>query len=229
MLPVSNHVYSSRQPEDLKAYVPVFIPECRIFPVKAEECESEGPIRVRSRKSGLPTQRIDSTLLSSNGFPIVELKNARVTLFNGRSARNSQELHGRPKRHPCLRVQWKPDIQRLAIDTKKQFADYVAQYVREQPLEHASSDQIDAIGAVLDLIGHKNPRMHVLVLGEFTSFEERWKGVLGDGTAFPRFRVWDNDSLEDDRLNCTRDAHARSYDVIILPTVSKPVVPLSFE
>ncbi|KAF5867859.1 putative polyketide synthase protein [Botrytis fragariae] len=213
-------------PENLKAYLPVFFPECQIFPVKFEDYQSEGVIHAMSTKSGASTQRIDSTLFNPKKLPIVQVKNAKIALFHGSGAKKSRELFASPKRYPCLRVQWKPDIQRLSTNTQKQFNDYVAQYVREKSLELVSSNQFDTISAVLDMIGHKNPRMHVLVLGEFTKFEKHWKGLLGDGTAFPRFRVWDIYSWDDDEKYSidNADVHAGFYDVIILPMIKGQLV-----
>nr|APX43998.1 polyketide synthase [Pestalotiopsis microspora] len=204
--------------QDLKGYVPVFFSECQAFPIKAEHYATQGSIHVSSRRSGVSTQQISCTFLDPEQSPIFDFKNTKVTLLDGNSSQYSLDHHESPRRHPCLRVQWKPDIHHVDVTRIEELSTYVAQCVRESSSDTLDNESTGAIRAILDLLGHKNPQMKVLALGQSVQYNEQWKNMLGDETAFPRFGTWDSNSLQQNGIfSSVEKTKSGCYDVIILP------------
>ena len=145
-------------------------------------------------------------------------------------------------RQPCLRVQWKPDISRCfqsplsslgsgmaATCTPNQaVASYIASFVDgckpQQSLQDGCSSRVvqdeddlgfffrASAGAVLDLAGHKNPRMRVLEVvapaddeGErhnLKTARDWWQsGILGRESGFRRYSSWQVRTIKRSRVS----------------------------
>lgn len=62
-------------------------------------------------------------------------------------------------------MKWKPDVLRLSPDSEPSLRDYVADFVGQQCPDMQDDESQAVIGALVDLAGHKTPRMRVLELG----------------------------------------------------------------
>ncbi|KAI1377698.1 polyketide synthase-like protein [Hypoxylon crocopeplum] len=205
----------------LKAFVPVFISECRIavpqrgsMPLDSDGCK----IYTRMEKTGFATRKIDCTLRRPCGTPAVDMKNVRLSLYTGKApvqAATNVYL----QRHPCLRVLWKPDILRLYTGAESQVQEYVNKFAAQQSADMKDNQSLVVLNALLELASHKNPRMRVLELGGRCSCTSKQSlELLGKDTAFPRCRSWNVGNIgEDGKLSIEEGESTAAFDVVLIP------------
>ncbi|KAF6814469.1 Polyketide synthase-nonribosomal peptide synthetase 3 [Colletotrichum sojae] len=210
---------------DLRAWLPVFVPECHIKVSAADmEASSSGSeseselldIHTITRSTGVASRSIDCTARRSghehegvggkaqSGTVVIDMKDVRMSLYTagGSGGGDSHNANVFLQRHPTLRVHWKPDVSRLRVEAGAELRAYVADHVATR--QSSGADDVDdeglaVIGAVLDLVGHRKPTMRVLELtGGCGCHKEQLLGVLDHGSAFPRCRTWRTASPADD-------------------------------
>ncbi|TVY75806.1 Reducing polyketide synthase DEP5 [Lachnellula suecica] len=182
--------------KSLRAYLPVFVSQAHVRFLRGRDDLGVGSIHTRSIKTGFSTQKIDSSLRNSTNLPIIDMKNVRYSLYEGKNRDNSEpDSAGLSNlgRHPFLRTRWKPDIFRLHLGSQEYVNDYTAEFVKQSPLlQMRSKEHFATVGALLDLAGHKNPRLRVLEIafGEGRPTKQRLS-ILDKDKPFPRCRSWD--------------------------------------
>ncbi|KAI1809839.1 polyketide synthase [Poronia punctata] len=141
--------------------------------------EDAAVIHSRFNRTGVSTIRINSALRDSNGSPLVNIKDLRLSMYTGKMTKQFDDDNLQLQRHPTLRIVWKPDILRLSPDMSRQLESYIDHFLQKQKSESEITDNeiLGVMGALLDLIGHNNPKMRVL---------EIWQSLLGMETALPR-------------------------------------------
>lgn len=215
----------------LRAWMPVFISECRIQPQPASSSSAgrEAEIHSRSVETGFSTRRIDSALREAGrATTIVELKNVRMSLYTPGKALhekhpdNSIALY--MQRQPGLRGHWKPDVLRLDLNAEGPLREYVTAFLAHQPPDMLDDESMAVIGSILDLSGHKNPRMRVLELGNSNDRcgckAQEWLSILDKETAFSRCQSWHTGRLSDDGHLETEDSSEGPFEVVVIPRVS---------
>ncbi|KAK0634886.1 polyketide synthase-like protein [Bombardia bombarda] len=212
----------------LHVYLPVFIDECMIrgstgTHTLSNQNQNQAVIHARSTRTGLSTQRIDCTLRDTQGTPIVHLQHVRMARYAAKVAKESPA----GPRQPCLRVRWKPDIQQLGpvgSSAAEKLRRYIDSFVQKQlrlETDLADDERLAVMGCLLDLVGHKNPNMRVLELGEDCGCKARQlRELLGQGTGFQRCKSWTTGKIDehgklvlDDNMN-NGDG---SFDVVVIP------------
>ncbi|OTB01304.1 hypothetical protein M426DRAFT_14612 [Hypoxylon sp. CI-4A] len=199
----------------LRPYLPTFIPECRIEPssssIMSETPNKTHTIHARSQKTGFSTLRATCTLWDDNDSPKIEIKEARLSMYVGKVTRNDTVSDQHQQRHPVLRVKWKPDVLQLDTSTEKAFDQYISKSIKHGRI---GIDEVTSImHSIIDLMGHKNPRMNVLEVGQDSIHDATLSNLLGKGTTFPRYRSWNSTTLNDFR----KSSHAEGlYDLLIL-------------
>jgi hypothetical protein len=125
------------------------------------------------------------------------------------------------KRYPCLEVQWKPDLQRLAVGAEGALREYVADFVKRQPVDLMDSTSLPVIAALVDLAGHRLPRMRILELGsnECVCKARHLLDLLDKETAFPRCRSWHKGTIEANGDVKIKDGGEEPYDLILVAQV----------
>lgn len=113
-------------------------------------------------------------------------------------------------------------MSRLDPDADESLQRYVAGFVKQQHPEIRQDASLAAIGALLDLAGHKNPRMRVLELeGDAQGYKaNKWLSMLDKETAFPRCRSWHRGTLGDTGEVSLQDDVQGPFDVVLIPKVS---------
>ncbi|KAI3317926.1 polyketide synthase [Xylariaceae sp. AK1471] len=206
---------------ELQAYLPVFIKECRVGSIPATDVslDSYADVHARSERTGVSTQRIHCTLRGAGGNALVELSDVRMSLHSEKLPDNAvSDTHGVNQRHPCLRVQWKPDIQHLHSGSVTELQKYIVDFLEDQGSDLADDENVGVMGVLLDLAGHKNPRMRVLQVGEDCSCKsEKWLGLLENHAAFPRCRSWHIATIADSSELVVKDGGRGPFDTIIVP------------
>lgn len=199
-----------------RPYLPVFIPECRIRSVALAGPSTEAFIHVRSQKTGISTLTADCTLRDIEGRPLMDLFGVKLSLYYGKiheERENSLHL----QRQPVMRVHWKPDITQLHAGIQTQLDDYILAFIaRRMDQDNDISPLSTTIGALIDLLGHKNPRMRVLDIGDRNRCEAQYYlNLLDHGTAFPRYRSWNSAKIDNDgELSISKTAGDR-FDLLI--------------
>ncbi|GAW19307.1 hypothetical protein ANO14919_087930 [Xylariales sp. No.14919] len=202
-------------PDAFRAYVPVFITNCRIQ-VPSAPNNQEGTIDARSQRTGFATLRADCVLEDFQGKPIVEMRGIKMLKYMGRIDKKEHETDPFSERYPAMRIRWKPDIMRLNANKVQEIETYVDNFI-QKGLPTARDHGIeDTIGALLDLAAHKNPRAKTLRIT--TGYEvtvNHWLDLLGHGTAFPRLQSWQSLRLEDIDEPQIQRSNLNTFDVLI--------------
>ncbi|RAL62710.1 hypothetical protein DID88_004553 [Monilinia fructigena] len=188
----------------LKAFLPVFISECRIQSL-GETNDEEATISYQNDHNCFATRRIDATLLGPSGSVVIDMKDVRLSLYTGKmgSGETNDDIHS--ERHPTLRVNWRPDI--LSLIWQPDLVDNETQAV---------------IGALLDLIGHHNPRMRVLELGPDCDCRPKsWLSLLHKETALPRIQSWNTGSLAENGDLTVSNGASGPFDTLLISKLSE--------
>ncbi|KEY64667.1 hypothetical protein S7711_02867 [Stachybotrys chartarum IBT 7711] len=206
----------------LKAFLPVFISEARIQAV-APVTNEDAIIHTRSTKTGFATRRIDCTLLDASGKSVIDIKGMRLALYSGKMEETVANSNLFLQRHPTLRVNWKPDVLRVVPGLEKQLDAYIDAFIERIEQKHAdlADDEAQAVfAALLDLVGHNNPRMRVLSLtGDGQVQNKDWLSVLDKDTAMPRCRSWNSVAFSE-LGKLTADDASETFDAIVIPKLS---------
>ncbi|KAF5620208.1 polyketide synthase [Fusarium sp. NRRL 52700] len=217
--------------DSLRAWLPVFISECRIQPPSGG-VDVDVEIQAFSEAIGLSSRSISATVRDSSGKPVMDYTGLRVSLYTGKNAGavdsstisqgggNNLSTDLYTQRNPTLRVTWKPDIQRLHPSGEESLRNYIAAFVDQQTEDLRDDESLSVIGALLDLAGHKNPRMRVLELGgdDMGYKAKHWQSALSKDTAFSRCRSWHIGTLTaDGDISLMPDGAEAPFDVLLLP------------
>ncbi|KAF2258784.1 polyketide synthase, partial [Lojkania enalia] len=206
----------------LKAWFPVFIPECTIQPAQGSEPDMEAEIHVRSEETGFSSRKMAATLRDARGAPVVDFKDARISLYTGKKIEQratDDPLAKYMERQPMLRINWKPDILRVGSNVETHLKQYVASFVEQQREDLLDDESLVVIGALIDLAGHKNPRMRVLELGgdAFGYKAKEWLGMLDADTAFSRCKSWVTGDVDENGEPSIQDGTEGPFEVLLIP------------
>ncbi|KAL7931844.1 polyketide synthase [Trichoderma chlorosporum] len=208
----------------LRAYVPVFVTSCSIqIPQGGSLSLGKEEVRIHSRmeKTGFSTRAVSFTLRMPDGTPAIDMPHLRMSAYTGK-APVEPETSIYLQRHPCLRVQWKPDILRLQSGSENAIREHISSFSAQQSEDLNDNGALVVFAALLDLLGHKAPRMSVLELGQECQWTPKnCQSILGKNTAFPRFRWWKDGKLGDDgKIVVDKTKTPDPYDIVLIPHLS---------
>ncbi|KAI1467743.1 polyketide synthase [Daldinia caldariorum] len=205
---------------ELQAYLPVFIKECRIdISSPPESVDLEAKVHAQSKRTGVSTRRISCTLRDSANKAVIHMEDVRMSLYLGSASRDSANPGENPdgERHPCLYVNWKPDIQCLQSGSEAPLQDYIASFIEKQDADLVDDENVAAIGSLLDLAGHKKPQMRVLELGDSSNCKSsRWSTFLNRNTPFSCCGTWRTARIVNDGKLSVDNEDDGPFDVIII-------------
>ncbi|EAA36364.1 ketoacyl-synt-domain-containing protein [Neurospora crassa] len=140
---------------ELRAKVPVHIEEMHLrAPVGGQK---ELKVNATSEAVGFGTIRVDGELFDDEGRVFLQINRCRQVSYQSGIQQEAGD-----ERHPMLRVVWKPDVTRLGAGDAKEFSQYIEQYAAKS--ESKVDDATVRLGAALDLLIHKHPRLRILNL-----------------------------------------------------------------
>lgn len=199
-----------------RAYLPVFISECHIQTPNYVVEGQEAVIHARSRKTGFSTLKADCTMRATQGRTMIDMKNVRISMYTGKVVKQEDSNSTHMQRNPVMRVHWKPDIRQLYPGTEKELDEYITTWLpplNPDLVEHEISRTVEAL---IDLAGHKNPRMDVLAVTNVSDNRaEEWLRILDYGSAFPRCRSWHTAALEQNGEISINSGGANSFDLLV--------------
>lgn len=217
--------------DSLKAYMPVFISHCKINQPAFEQVGLEASIHSQSQSTGFGTKKINVTLRDTSDQTIIDISNARLALYKGKTEEADPATY---ERHPCLRVVWKPDIVRIDEECQPQLEAYLEKFIKSRP-DFADNQSVGVAAGLLDLVGHKNPRLRALELGRDCDCKSRqWLDLLDTKSAFARYRDYQIGKFSEDGQLLLSHANnpekseiypldtdsSNAYDVLVMPNVS---------
>lgn len=156
-------------PKDMRAQVPVKFDSITLNTAgttrhAGEECR----LNATSRKVGFGLARGGAEVVAQGGRVVAQFEGLRLAVFQSGGAAAQDEDN---KRHPILRTLWKPDVYGLGLIPSAALEGY-AQRFADEASSPVKDDGLLKLGAVLDLLVHKQPRGRVLEVGnaahEFT-------------------------------------------------------------
>ena len=190
MLQTSIVATTAGNTKDLRAKVPTKIGAAVIETPEA----SIDPASIHSfaESVGFGTAEICAELVNGNGHVNVQLENVRLAAYDVTSQVEMAE-----KRHPMLRVLWKPDLHGLGLMGSDKMSAYLEHFAKE-----AHSDVTDEgllkLGAALSLLAHKNPGLRILELGnDINEITKATLDLLDANSAFKKVRSYTVGSLSD--------------------------------
>ncbi|KAI0856051.1 polyketide synthase-like protein [Xylaria cubensis] len=197
-----------------RSYVPVAISRCRIQ-MPSLDSDNHGTIHGRTQRTGFASLRGDCILENAQGLPVIEMEGVKLSRFMGQAAQ-TESSNFFSERHPVMRVRWKPDVGRLLPDDELQLAVYISGFLRKCAMGTGEQSDSEIIGALLDLAGHKNPRLQVLRIGpDAQDSSTRWMKLLGKDTAFPRIKSYQSVLADASNLLTFEAVTANGFDVLI--------------
>ncbi|KAJ8125048.1 hypothetical protein O1611_g8592 [Lasiodiplodia mahajangana] len=198
-----------------RSHVPVFMSRCRIQRPSPSSDDQQGLIRAQSQRTGFSTLRADCVLEDHQGLPIVEMQGVKLSRYM-KLAKMETNNNSHLERNPVMQVKWKPDITRLAADATPQLESYITGFIQQAAWTTSEDDITGIIGLLLDLAGHKNPRMRVARIGTGSEdVADHWQAMLGKGTPFPRLRYWESIPCEEFENLTGETSTLGSFDVLI--------------
>ncbi|KAK8119741.1 polyketide synthase [Apiospora kogelbergensis] len=215
--PPRDTIAAAGNPNRLRPYLPVFIPHCVVRPSALTATPgTTASIHVRSHKTSVSTLQADCTLRDVHGEPLVDMRGVKLSMLDSRlAADNNGDL--RWQRHPVMRVHWKPDVFHLNENSQKGFEDYVSTTLDQQPsLDELIGHESPVISCLLDLLGHKNPRLRVLDLGaKDRPAAQAYRTRLDGESDFPRYASWDSVVVNNDGKCVIPGSDSSLFDVLL--------------
>ena len=176
----------------LRAKVPTKIGVAVIETPETAVCPP-GLIHSRAESVGFGAADICAELVNADGRVSVQMESVRLAPYDVTSQVKVAE-----KRHPMLRVLWKPDIYGLGFVSSDQLSEYFDGFVRESHSEIADEGLL-RLGATLSLLSHKNPGLRILELGnDMNEITKAVLDLLHANRAFRMLRSYTVGSISED-------------------------------
>ncbi|KAI5921029.1 putative polyketide synthase [Camillea tinctor] len=198
-----------------KPYLPVFISECRIQTGYMTAPEDIAVMSTQAQKIGVSMLKASCTLRDAQERPIVDMKNVRLSMYTGKVVQEDNTTNVQTQREPIMHVRWKPDILQLDSELEDQLNEYVSRYIDDNCC--AEDEVISTMGILIDLMGHKNPKIDVLEVRDAHGKQpESWLYTLDQGTAFPRYRSWTAREIGDGTNSSLEGTSGQKFDLLIM-------------
>ena len=177
---------------DLRAKVPVVI-DSAVFRVPESPSDDSWYIDSQADVVGFGAAEINAELTNKSGKVMAQLKKTRLAPYDATLQTAEAE-----KRHPMLRVLWKPDAYGLGLIPAEQLDSYLNGFVAEAHSE-VEDEGLLKLGAALYLLSHKNPRLRILELGnDIGEITQAALSLLHVDSSFKRFSSYTVGCITDD-------------------------------
>ncbi|KAF3934990.1 hypothetical protein ABW20_dc0100217 [Dactylellina cionopaga] len=217
---------------DLGAKVPTQI-NSAIFSLDPETDNVDALWSINSNSSitGFGSVRANAELIGPDNRVKIRLDSVRLAPFEGAQFENNDD-----QRHPMLRVIWKPDPS-PGLLTSDGFANYLETATKELQGNN-NNEEIQNLAACLNMLGHKNPYLRVLEIGNGrTGITDAAMEVLSAKSPFPRLLSYTTGIIgHDSQLSGSKidlktgesgnsevNTAGMQFDLIILPDQQMPV------
>ncbi|KAI0393705.1 reducing type I polyketide synthase 10 [Xylariaceae sp. FL0594] len=145
-------------PKELRAVVPTRIVSATIN-TSPLPSDAPGQLSAQVKSTGFGPIEAGIELTNASGEVVAQFNQVRLTTYSAAA----WQLEDEDKRHPILRVLWKPDPYGLGFIGTQAAAKFMQGFVDEahSPVDGA----LLKFGSMIDLLVHKNPRARILEIG----------------------------------------------------------------
>ena len=179
---------------DLRAMVPVSIDVASFETPSAIRASESWFIDANAQTVGFGAAEINAELRDNNGRVIAQMNRTRLVSYDATTQIDASE------RHPMLRVLWKPDLIGLGIMPSEPLTSYLNDFVEEAHSE-ISDEGLLKLGAVINLLSHKNPSLRVLELAnDVDAITEATLGLLHAKAPFKYLSSYTKGFISEDRI-----------------------------
>lgn len=235
MIQVAVVAATDGKPKELRAQVPT-----RIASAIVRTCESTRggestrgtgcQMHAKVERTGFGYCQSGLELVTHTGQVMAQFDQLRLAPFH------SADLADEDRRHPVLRVLWKPDVYGLGFMAPDAAQSHVQAFADEAH-SPVSDDGLLKMGAMLDLLVHKEPRLHILEIGnDVHELTLAVMELLSSKTDFKRLSTYRTAAFTEDGTVCgglvdleteTRCAQPavldQRFDLIIIPRLDEQV------
>lgn len=145
---------------EMKAFVPTSI-RSAIFQssnaiIPGANCHINASASIR----GLGAASFQAELITAQNQVVAQIKFGRLQQYEPNRASENAAI----ARHPMLRVLWKPQIYGTEFMQEQAFTRYLDNFV-EEAQSPVKDEGLLKLGATINLLSHRNPRLRILELG----------------------------------------------------------------
>ncbi|KAI0449671.1 reducing type I polyketide synthase 10 [Xylaria acuta] len=218
---------TSGVPKDLRALVPTRF-TLIVLNTPTPETDEPCQFNAMSQNTAVGSYESGAEIISAQGDTIARFDQLRLTSYEV-GAQFDQE----DRRHPILRVLWKPDVHGLGPITNEGMENYVLKFADEAN-SPVADDGLLKLGALVDLLAHKNPRLRILELDnnshEFTlavldlfAYQKDYKRLASYSTAYlvdGNFIIGGAVNFDTgERCSSPSNLEREEYDLVIIPSM----------
>ncbi|KAI2686207.1 hypothetical protein CBS147317_2346 [Penicillium roqueforti] len=216
------------KPKELRAQIPTRLPSAIVHTSTSsnQTCQMHAIVK----RIGFGYTHAGIEMIDSDGQIVAQFDDIRLSPYQSNSQADIED-----KRHPVLRVLWKPDIYGLGLMAMDDAQHHVQKFADEA--HSPVSGPLLKMGAMLDLLAHKNPRLRILEIGnDVQDITLAVLGLLSAQGSFKRLSAYSTASVSDDGtilgglLNLETGERCSSptelnheYDLILLPAMNEHI------
>ncbi|KAK3936136.1 hypothetical protein QBC46DRAFT_296752 [Diplogelasinospora grovesii] len=180
-------------PRDLRAVVPTRLVSATINTAAVLSPAAESQINTFIKSTGFGPIEAGCELISEDGGVVVQFDQVRLTPYSAGTQASEES-----KRHPVLRVLWKPDAYGLGFMSSHAAETFMQKFADEadSPVEDKS---LIKFGGMIDLLVHKDPCARILELGnESNDLTSAILDLLASKSDMKRFATYSTGSVSED-------------------------------
>jgi acyl transferase domain-containing protein len=176
-------------PKKLRAQVPTRIQSLVLHtaaPYSGQPCKMNSTVNV----TGIGSSEAGVEIIAPDGKVLAQFENLHLSPYHAGQSNDAD------RRHPMLRVLWKPDVYGLGFMRSGDVAAHAAKFANEAN-SPVSDDGLLKLGAMIDLVVHKNPRGRFLEIGnDANELTVAILELLASKTDFKRFTSYTTASFD---------------------------------
>jgi len=215
-------------PRDLRAVVPTRITSAVINTVAAPEgtvCHLNSVIQ----RTGFGSIESGAELIQEHGEVAVQFDKVILRPYSA----GTESVREADRRHPVLRILWKPDAYGLGLIPASAFEKFVQNFAQSAS-KSVSDVSLARLGGVVDLLVHKEPRQRILELGnDDHMLTATLLDLMSTQSDFKRFLSYTTASfdlnglllggpvdLETGQRSCGANALSDKFDLVLIPSAA---------
>jgi hypothetical protein len=145
---------------EMKAFVPTTIRSATFHNPSGMVSETDCYINATASVRGLGAASFQADLVTAQNQVIAQIEFGRLRQYEPNRASDNALI----ARHPMLRVLWKPQIYGTEFMQAQAFTRYLDNFV-EEARSPVKDEGLLKLGATINLLSHRNPRLRILELG----------------------------------------------------------------
>ncbi|KAL2802548.1 hypothetical protein BJX63DRAFT_440810 [Aspergillus granulosus] len=147
------------RPKELLAQVPTRLASAIIHPSRPS-LEQTCHMHAAVERTGFGYIQAGLELANEQGETLVQFDQIRLAPYHSPKQSEKEDT-----RHPALRVLWKPDVHGLGFPVVSTLRQHLQEFADEAH-SPVSDDGLLKMGAMLDLLVHKDPNLRILEVGD---------------------------------------------------------------